>query len=165
MKASNSIFTKSLHLHQPTNFKFLHFHHFHKTYIPNLQNPNKITFFRVCCKIKVPQDKNKPVSQKNVLFDGAPSLKEDKKEGDNGGEGSPQPKKPTSSMNKFLKRLPQKGLAFLSNLPLAIGEMFAIAGLMALGTSLFSPSSHKFYRAWLFLCLMGSIWNWGCFIF
>ncbi|CAO2815093.1 unnamed protein product [Amaranthus hypochondriacus] len=146
MKASNSIIAKSLHLHQPTNFKFLHFHNSHKTYIPNLQNPNKITFFRVCCKIKVPQDKNnKPVSQKIVLSDAAPSLKEDKKEGDNDGEGSPQPKKPTSSLNKFLMRLPQKGLAFLSNLPLAIGEMFAIAGLMALGTAIEQGETPDFY--------------------
>lgn len=33
----------------------------------------------------------------------------------------------------FVKRLPRRVLSVLSNLPLAIGEMFAIAALMALG--------------------------------
>lgn len=36
----------------------------------------------------------------------------------------------------LVKRLPRKVLAVLSNLPLAIGEMFAVAALMALGIML-----------------------------
>ncbi|KAL2927925.1 Cytochrome c biogenesis protein CCS1 chloroplastic [Bienertia sinuspersici] len=144
MKASTSILTKSLHFHRPTILKFHHFHLFSKPQLPNLRNEEKIKFFRVCCKIKVPQDKsNKPISQKIVMSEGAPSLNEEKDE--NVGEVSPPPKKPNSSMDKFLKRIPQKVLSALSNLPLAIGEMFAIAGLMAIGTAIDQGETPDFY--------------------
>ncbi|KAL2927498.1 Cytochrome c biogenesis protein CCS1 chloroplastic [Bienertia sinuspersici] len=104
----------------------------------------RLSFFRVCCKIKVPQDKsNKPISQKIVMSEGAPSLNEEKDE--NVGEVSPPPKKPNSSMDKFLKRIPQKILSAFSNLPLAIGEMFAIAGLMAIGTAIDQGETPDFY--------------------
>uniref|UniRef100_A0A803LP21 ResB-like domain-containing protein n=1 Tax=Chenopodium quinoa TaxID=63459 RepID=A0A803LP21_CHEQI len=67
--------------------------------------------FRVCCKINVPQDKsNKPISQKIVISEGAPSLKENS---DGSGEVPPPPlppKKPTSSVNRLLKRIPQRVL-------------------------------------------------------
>lgn len=135
MKASNSIITKSFHLHRPTTFKF---HHFHQTQLPNFHNDKKIRFFRVCCKIQVPQNKsNKPISQKIVISDKAPSLNE-QEEDKVGGEIPPPPKKPNSSVNKLVKRVSQKVLTALSNLPLAIGEMFAIAGLMAIGITHFS---------------------------
>ncbi|KNA10608.1 hypothetical protein SOVF_142780 [Spinacia oleracea] len=104
-------------------------------------------FFRVCCKIKVPQDNSKkPISQKIVISEGAPSLKEGEKEKESGRrEVSPPPKKPTSAVNRLLKRTSQKVLGVLSNLPLAIGEMFAIAGLMAIGTLIDQGESPDFY--------------------
>ncbi|KMT00492.1 hypothetical protein BVRB_9g217910 [Beta vulgaris subsp. vulgaris] len=142
MKASNSIITKSFHLHRPTTFKF---HHFHQTQLPNFHNDKKIRFFRVCCKIQVPQNKsNKPISQKIVISDKAPSLNE-QEEDKEGGEIPPPPKKPNSSVNKLVKRVPQKVLTALSNLPLAIGEMFAIAGLMAIGTFIDQGEAPDFY--------------------
>lgn len=54
-----------------------------------------------------------------------------------GGGGGPSPAKPPPPSKKSgswkLKGLPKKVLAVLSNLPLAIAEMFAVAALMALG--------------------------------
>ncbi|XP_021731634.1 cytochrome c biogenesis protein CCS1, chloroplastic-like isoform X1 [Chenopodium quinoa] len=142
MKSSSSLLTKSIHLYRPNNsFKF---HHFNQPHFPNLQNDRKNMFFRVCCKINVPQDKsNKPISQKIVISEGAPSLKENE---DGSGEvPPPPPKKPTSSVNRLLKRIPQRVLGVLSNLPLAIGEMFAIAGLMAIGTFIDQGEAPDYY--------------------
>jgi len=68
-----------------------------------------------------------------VVSEGAPSLKEDVEERENDGQASNQPKKPSSKVGGFMKAIPRRVLAVLSNLPLAIGEMFTIAGLMALG--------------------------------
>lgn len=45
----------------------------------------------------------------------------------------------------FVKRLPRRVLSVLSNLPLAIGEMFAIAALMALGTFIDQGEAPDFY--------------------
>ncbi|KAL8542854.1 hypothetical protein ACS0TY_003659 [Phlomoides rotata] len=44
-----------------------------------------------------------------------------------------------------LKGFPKKMLALLSNLPLAIGEMFAVAALMALGTVIEQSEAPDFY--------------------
>lgn len=48
-----------------------------------------------------------------------------------------------------VKRFPRKVLSLLSNLPLAIGEMFTVAALMALGMQL--PSFSLFFS--LYLCI------------
>lgn len=57
------------------------------------------------------------------------------KGGDAAGEDEAPPKLGSGSgVMGSMKRLPRKVLSVLSYLPLAIGEMFAIAGLMALGT-------------------------------
>lgn len=56
------------------------------------------------------------------------------KGGDAAGEDEAPPKLGSGSgVMGSMKRLPRKVLSVLSYLPLAIGEMFAIAGLMALG--------------------------------
>lgn len=55
-----------------------------------------------------------------------------------------------SGIVKLLKRLPRKVLAILANLPLALGEMFVIAGLMALGTFFLSLSAFICLR--VFMC-------------
>lgn len=44
-----------------------------------------------------------------------------------------------------LKKLPRKVLAVLANLPLAIGEMFAVAGFMALGTVIDQGEAPEYY--------------------
>lgn len=67
-----------------------------------------------------------------------------------GGGGGPSPAKPPPPPSKKidswkLKGLPKKVLAVLSNLPLAIAEMFAVAALMALGTFVDQGEAPSFY--------------------
>lgn len=66
-----------------------------------------------------------------------------------GGGGGPSPAKPPPPSKKSgswkLKGLPKKVLAVLSNLPLAIAEMFAVAALMALGTFVDQGEAPSFY--------------------
>ncbi|KAJ8450869.1 hypothetical protein Cgig2_032494 [Carnegiea gigantea] len=149
MKPSTSILTKSLPLHRATSFKFHQIHLLRLSPLPNFCNENRANAsfsFRVCCKVKTPQDKSKkPISNKIVVAEGAPSLKEDGEERQNDGQASNQPKKPSSNLSGFMKGIPRRVLAVLSNLSLAIGEMFAIAGLMALGTVIDQGESPDFY--------------------
>lgn len=71
--------------------------------------------------------KQKPNPKKKiVLFGRVPT------EDGRGATSSPSSSSP--SVWRFVKRLPRKALALLSNLPLAIGEMAVIGSLMALGT-------------------------------
>lgn len=95
--------------------------------------------FAVCCKLGTAQDKvdadSKGTAEKIVAPERAPSLS---KEGEVVGDGG-SPAKPTGP-GRSLKRLSRRVLAVLANLPLAIGEMFTIAGLMALG---------MFYQCWV----------------
>lgn len=53
--------------------------------------------------------------------------------GAGGSEEAPAKLGSGSGVMGLVKRLPRRVLSVLSYLPLAIGEMFAIAGLMALG--------------------------------
>jgi len=71
----------------------------------------------------------KSQTEKKVVLLGtaAPSLSEETKL-------NPPPPSPPTPFNGLFKRVPKKVLSVLSNLPLAIGEMFTIAALMALGT-------------------------------
>ena len=67
-----------------------------------------------------------------MLSDAAPPLAEE------GGEGNGNGKVPAKSRSGggvmgLVKRFPRRVLTILSNLPLAIGEMFTVAALMALG--------------------------------
>ncbi|KAH9610579.1 hypothetical protein KSS87_014695 [Heliosperma pusillum] len=141
MKTLTSLYTKSLHINQPNTLKLHHFHVLHQTQLPNWPNNRKFVSFKVCCKIKVPQD-NKPISNKIVVSKEAPLLNEDEKDK----IVDEVPKKPVNSeINKFVKRIPQKVLSVLSNLPLAIGEMFAIASLMAIGTLIDQGEAPDYY--------------------
>lgn len=74
------------------------------------------------------------MSKKIVLSEEAPPLCE---EGGGGAGNGEVPEKSGSGGRAMglVKRFPRRVLAILSNLPLAIGEMSAVAGLMALGTS------------------------------
>lgn len=71
-----------------------------------------------------------------MLFGAAPPVLEESDgrvtTGDGGDTSSPSPSSP--SVWRFVKRVPRRALALLSNLPLAIGEMAAIGSLMGLGT-------------------------------
>ncbi|CAA7048276.1 unnamed protein product [Microthlaspi erraticum] len=107
------------------------------------------------CKLQNPQDGktigNKSISSGNLtktisLSDSAPPVAEEtngKISGDgvgtggNGGGGD--------GGLSFLKRLRRKVLSTLSNLPLAITEMFTISALMALGTVIEQGETPDFY--------------------
>lgn len=94
----------------------------------------------ISCKLRTSQDVKKRkdnVSKKIVFSDSSPPpLKNDEVsrevESKNGVIG-------------LVKRLPRRVLAALSNLPLAIGEMAAIAALMALGTAIEQGEAPDFY--------------------
>lgn len=57
-------------------------------------------------------------------------------EGEGEGEGKVARRKKENAALGLVRRLTKRTLSLLSNLPLAISEMFAIAALMALGDSL-----------------------------
>ncbi|CAK9315850.1 unnamed protein product [Citrullus colocynthis] len=101
--------------------------------------------FSLTCKIKASQDKKqKNVSNKIVLSEAAPPLAEE--ESDNSGNTEAEVKSGNGSgLVKLAKRLPKRILGALSNLPLAIGEMFTIAALMALGTVIDQGEAPDFY--------------------
>ncbi|XP_041015759.1 cytochrome c biogenesis protein CCS1, chloroplastic isoform X1 [Juglans microcarpa x Juglans regia] len=103
--------------------------------------------FTFACKLKTPQDitnNDKSISKKIVLSEVAPPL------GEEGGKGTGNGKAPVKSGRGggamgFVKKFPKKVLAILSNLPLAIGEMSTVAGLMALGTVIDQGEAPGFY--------------------
>ena len=74
------------------------------------------------------------MSKKILLSNSAPPVVSEEIGGGGGGGGGEKVSvKERSGALGFLKRLPRKVLAVLSILPLAIGEMFVIAVLMAPG--------------------------------
>ncbi|KAG2703497.1 hypothetical protein I3760_06G140500 [Carya illinoinensis] len=103
--------------------------------------------FTFTCKLKTPQDitnNDKSISKKIVLSEVAPPL------GEEGGKGTGNGKAPVKSgrgggVMGLVKKFPRKILAILSNLPLAIGEMSTVAGLMALGTVIDQGEAPGFY--------------------
>ena len=135
----------------PTKTLFLNSHLLHSTFKPHFINPYSSTthslhssrflsFNLVTCKLKSAQDiknKDKNISKKIVLSEAAPSLAEKGGDGGGGGgegNGNGEVKaKSGGNLMRLVKRFPRKVLGILSNLPLAIGEMFAVAALMALG--------------------------------
>ncbi|XP_059653856.1 cytochrome c biogenesis protein CCS1, chloroplastic [Cornus florida] len=109
--------------------------------------PSKL--FTVTCKLKTSQKKssNNNNSTKIVASEEAPLLSED---AENGlapkSERNPSGGSSSISMGGLLlKRLPRKVLSILSNLPLAIAEMFTIAALMAVGTLIDQGETPDFY--------------------
>ncbi|KAI3957520.1 hypothetical protein MKX01_001879 [Papaver californicum] len=85
---------------------------------------------------------NKPISKKIILSEGAPSISEEENVNGNKQVNSSSVRNPVF---KYLKRVPRKVLSILSNLPLAIGEMFTIAALMALGTAIDQGEAPEYY--------------------
>ncbi|KAK4562838.1 hypothetical protein RGQ29_005355 [Quercus rubra] len=149
----------------PTKTLFLNSHLLHSTFKPHFINPYStktqslhssrfLSFNLVTCKLKSPQDiknKDKKISKKIVLSEAAPSLAEKGGDGDGGGgggegNGNGEVKaKSGGNLMRLVKRFPRKVLGILSNLPLAIGEMFAVAALMALGTFIDQGEAPDFY--------------------
>ncbi|XP_048531915.1 cytochrome c biogenesis protein CCS1, chloroplastic [Triticum urartu] len=82
--------------------------------------------------------------KKVVFFDAAPPVAQ-QGDGEDGKGNAPEAKKDGAAL-RALRRATKRTLSVLSNLPLAITEMFAIAGLMALGTVVDQgePPSHYF---------------------
>ncbi|KAG9440873.1 hypothetical protein H6P81_021038 [Aristolochia fimbriata] len=100
--------------------------------------------FKIGCKFRTSQDnKSRQVDKKIVIPDKAPSVSEDG-DGDKGIDSKLQKSSGIPYLG-FLKKGSRKVLAVLSNLPLAIGEMFTIAGLMALGTVIDQGEAPAYY--------------------
>nr|AKF43169.1 cytochrome c biogenesis protein [Geranium maderense] len=100
--------------------------------------------FTVFCKLGASRDggakrEDKSVSRKIMLSEIAPPpLAEE-----GGGNGGAPERK--GGVFESVKRFPRRVLTVLSNLGLAIGEMFAIAALMALGTLIEQGEAPDFY--------------------
>ncbi|XP_008808885.2 cytochrome c biogenesis protein CCS1, chloroplastic isoform X1 [Phoenix dactylifera] len=77
-------------------------------------------------------DNNNKEKKRIVVFGPSPPVSEESNGVATNGEGKRAPA--GVPLSGFFKRVPKRVLAALSNLPLAIGEMFTIAALMALGT-------------------------------
>ncbi|KAG7599929.1 ResB-like domain [Arabidopsis suecica] len=106
------------------------------------------------CKLQKPQNGNqRSRSNGNItktisLSDSAPPITEEtvgEVSGDGGGNGGGGGGGDGRGGLGFLKILPRKVLSVLSNLPLAITEMFTIAALMALGTVIEQGETPDFY--------------------
>lgn len=107
------------------------------------------------CRLKIPQDNKKNNTKKIILSEGSPPplVEED-------GEATENEEVKANSGNRsgvmrLIKRLPRKILSVLSNLPLAIGEMFAVAALMAIGMLVFKYSILDVYTNILIWVLLG----------
>ncbi|KAA8545937.1 hypothetical protein F0562_020612 [Nyssa sinensis] len=102
--------------------------------------------YAVTCKLKTSQEnsKKKNLPNKIVVSEGAPSPSENSGTTENGGVPTKSQRNAAGGLG-YLKRLPKRVLSVLSNLPLAIGEMFTISGLMALGTFIDQGEAPDFY--------------------
>ncbi|CAJ2679198.1 cytochrome c biogenesis protein CCS1 chloroplastic-like [Trifolium pratense] len=135
---SNQCLLKTHFLKVPTFHPFFKFN----TY-PYASNRTQTLSFTINCNLK---NKGKNLlSQKIVLSEASPPpLTQDNDDIINGGNV------PVSSKNKkglygVVNKLTKKVLQILSNLPLAIGEMFTIAFLMGLGTFIDQGQKPEFY--------------------
>ncbi|XP_010243272.1 PREDICTED: cytochrome c biogenesis protein CCS1, chloroplastic isoform X2 [Nelumbo nucifera] len=109
--------------------------------LPNRRIPS----LKIDSKLKTSQDnKKKPITQKIILSEGAPPLSEDVAGNEETSAKSQNSSSPMPVL-RFFKKIPRRFLALLSNLPLAIGEMFSIAALMALGTVIDQGEAPDFY--------------------
>ncbi|CAK7329746.1 unnamed protein product [Dovyalis caffra] len=101
-----------------------------------------------CSKLNTSKEiknKDKNVSKKILLSNSAPPVASEESDGGGGSDGEKVPVKAGSGALGFLKRLPRRVLTVLSNLPLAIGEMFTIGVLMALGTIIDQGEAPEYY--------------------
>lgn len=103
---------------------------FHSSY-------TKRTFsFTTTCRLNTPQGNKKNdgnITKKIILTDEVPPPLAEGSGGANESEEVAGKTRKSNGVMRLVKRFPRKVLSVLSNLPLAIGEMFAVAALMALG--------------------------------
>ncbi|CAN1255503.1 Cytochrome c biogenesis protein CCS1, chloroplastic [Linum perenne] len=96
------------------------------------------------CKLKSSRETTKlesgKASKKIELWNSSPPPLSEEKESGGGGK-----KKENGAAVRSAKKVWRKVLTLLSNLPLAIGEMFVIAGLMAVGTLIDQGESPEHY--------------------
>ncbi|KAE9620404.1 putative cytochrome c biogenesis protein Ccs1/CcsB [Lupinus albus] len=157
LNSSNPCLPKTHFLKVPTFDPFFKFKSFSfNTHIP----PNRAhaLSFTINSKLKSSQDiqnnkGKKGVFQKIVLSEVSPPPLTENNDDINGGSGNGNENVPVKSRNKggvsgLAKMLSKRALQILSNLPLAIGEMFTIAALMALGTFIDQgePPDHYFQQ-------------------
>ncbi|XVF01429.1 hypothetical protein REPUB_Repub04eG0088400 [Reevesia pubescens] len=110
-------------------------------------SPQPLIFFNrrhlsvtITCKVKTSQSRKtdgKNISKKILLSDSAPELSNEE-------VNKAKPKSGAGAWG-LAKKLSKRVLAVLSNLPLAIGEMFTVAGLMALGTAIDQGEAPEYY--------------------
>ncbi|XP_028765837.1 cytochrome c biogenesis protein CCS1, chloroplastic [Neltuma alba] len=157
MNALNSLIKPSISLLDKSHFlKGSFFHPFFKSK-PFSDNTHILGLYErgtfllpITCTLKKPRDlknKAKSVSKKIVLSEEVPPPLREDGDGLPGGGNGPPPessgsKGGVSGMGRLLMK---RVLKVLSNLPLAIGEMFAIAALMALGTVIDQGEAPDFY--------------------
>lgn len=100
--------------------------------------------FTISCNLKNKGKNNSLLSQKIVLSESSPPpLTQDNDDINNG--NVPASSKNQKGPSGVVKKLSKKVLQILSNLPLAIGEMFIIAFLMGLGMCLIFSSFLYFF--------------------
>ncbi|CAH1418096.1 unnamed protein product [Lactuca virosa] len=123
--------------------------HTHLLKFPNSRTCSRIInrrclYSTISCKLTSQPSKD-TTKNKVVIPGAAPSLSE---ENENGAAPPPPPaadSRPKKTGGLVLKRLTKRVLSFLANLPLALGEMFAVAALMALGTAIEQGEAPEFY--------------------
>ncbi|CAL1353392.1 unnamed protein product [Linum trigynum] len=139
-------FLKPCHNFVNSTFKFKPQHLYTFRNRSRTQVPPPLTLIN--CKLKSSGGvKKQSASKKIELWNSAPPLSEGAEK--NGGSGKEEdPVKAgsgSSAVSRSVKKLSRKVLSLLSNLPLAIGEMFVIAALMALGTVIDQGETPEYY--------------------
>ncbi|KAF3435625.1 hypothetical protein FNV43_RR22716 [Rhamnella rubrinervis] len=100
------------------------------------------------CRLNTPQGNkrnNGNITKKIILTEEVPPPLAEGSGGANESEEAAGKSRKSNGVMGLVKRFPRKVLSVLSNLPLAIGEMFAVAALMALGTAIDQGEAPDFY--------------------
>lgn len=149
MESLNPTITPKLSFHKPLFVKpsLSHRNISKSTFFSHSKRPFSFT---TTCTLKSPQDNRKSqtsISKKILLSEGAPPPLAEEGGNEEAVVGSSGNDRSGGGVMGMVKRLPRKVLAILSNLPLAIGEMFTVAALMALGMLLC-----VFVELWIMIC-------------
>ncbi|KAB2635725.1 cytochrome c biogenesis protein CCS1 [Pyrus ussuriensis x Pyrus communis] len=145
-------FLKAPLLHCPFKPITLSFHNF-QIHRRSFRRPPLSLSVTTTCGLKTPQDRKKSKKKGNnitkqiILSERVPPTLVEKSGDADGGEEAPvkSGSGSGSGVMGLMKGLSRRVLSVLSYLPLAIGEMFAIAGLMALGTFIDQGEAPDFY--------------------
>lgn len=112
-----------------------------------LYNNKNFNFFTLKVTCKLTKTSKDSVKTKNLIVgpaDKAPLLSE-KGSASSESDSQTKPGKKKTTGEMLLRRYSKKVLSVLSNLSLAIGEMFTIAGLMAIGTLIDQGEAPGYY--------------------